>query len=158
MTPAGADDLHAFVLELGRQLSLAGTAVSETQERLARVVASSGGRDARVIVLPTALMIAFGRAGWATIESTPQLAGTMRLDQISALYEVVQEAERGAVEPEDGLRRLRAISAMPPRHGAVVTVLAYAAMTVALCLVLEPSARDARSPRRSGHWSGRSCW
>jgi len=34
-------------------------------------------------------MIAFGRAGWATTESIPQLAGALRLDQISALYELI---------------------------------------------------------------------
>jgi uncharacterized membrane protein YjjP (DUF1212 family) len=94
------------------------------------------------VVLPTALIIAFGRAGNATIESVPQLAGTLRLDQISALYELVQEAERGAVAPSDGLRRLRRIRAMPPRRGVVVTVLGYAAMTVGLCLVLQPTASD----------------
>ena len=33
-------ELHAFVLELGRALSLAGTAVSETQERLSRIAAA----------------------------------------------------------------------------------------------------------------------
>ena len=100
------------MLELGRALSLAGTGVSETQERLTRIAAASGGPDARVVVLPTALMIAFGRAGWATIESTPQHAGTS------------------------------AIHAMAPRHGVVVTVFAYAIMTVGLCLVLEPSPLD----------------
>jgi uncharacterized membrane protein YjjP (DUF1212 family) len=135
-------ELHAFVLELGRALSLAGTAVSETQERLTAVAAASGAHDARIVVLPTALMIAFGRAGWATIESIPQLAGALRLDQISALYELVDEAERGAIEPAEGLRRLRRIRAMPPRHGPTVTVLGYAAMTVGLCLVLQPTPSD----------------
>jgi hypothetical protein len=37
-----------------------------------------------------------------TIESTPQLAGTPRFDQITELYELVHEAERGEVEPSDG--------------------------------------------------------
>jgi uncharacterized membrane protein YjjP (DUF1212 family) len=140
--PSEIRDLHAFVLELGRALSLAGTAVSETQDRLTAVAAASGAPEARVIVLPTALMIAFGRAGWATIDVIPQLGGDLRLDQISTLYELVDEAERGAVEPSDGLRRLEEIHAMPPRHGAVVTVLGYAAMTVGLCLVLQPTPSD----------------
>jgi hypothetical protein len=56
--------------------------------------------DARVIVLPTALMISFGPTGSATIESIPQLAGALRLDQISALYELVEAAQRGEVDPE----------------------------------------------------------
>jgi uncharacterized membrane protein YjjP (DUF1212 family) len=93
-------------------------------------------------VLPTAVMIAFGQGGWATIESTPQQVTALRLDQISALYELVHEAERGEVDPADGLRRLEAIRTMRPRHGRVMTVLGYTVMTVGLCLVLEPSARD----------------
>jgi uncharacterized membrane protein YjjP (DUF1212 family) len=117
--------------------------VSETQERLTRIAAASGGGDdARVVVLPTALMIAFGQGGWATVESTPQHATALRLDQVSALYELVREAEHGEVDPADGLRRLEAIRAMPPRHGAVVSVLGYTVMTIGLCLVLDPSARD----------------
>lgn len=93
-------------------------------------------------MLPTALIIAFGRAGTATIESIPQLAGSLRLDQISVLYEVAEAAERGELRPADGLRRLQALRAMPRRHGFVVTLAAYVAMTVALCLILQPTARD----------------
>jgi uncharacterized membrane protein YjjP (DUF1212 family) len=130
------------VLELGRSLSLAGTAVSETQARLRTIATASGACDARIIVLPTALIIAFGRAGLATVESIPQLAGTLRLDQISALYDLVHAAERGEVSPADGLRRLRRIRSMPPRHAGPVTLMAYAAMTVGLCLVLQPTPSD----------------
>lgn len=135
-------ELHALVLELGRALSLAGAAVSETQERLTTIAAANGAHDARIVVLPTALIIAFGRARWATIEAIPQMTGALRLDQISALYDLVKEAERGAVEPAEGLRRIAAIRAMQPRHGVAVTVLGYVAMTVGLCLVLQPSWSD----------------
>jgi uncharacterized membrane protein YjjP (DUF1212 family) len=139
-SPTG--ELHAYLLELGRALSLAGTAVGETQARLSTVAAASGASEARVVVLPTALIISFGRAGWATIESIPQLAGALRLDQVSALYELVDEAENGRVEPAEGLRRLRAIRTMRPRHGYPVTLLGYVAMTVGLCLVLQPTVGD----------------
>jgi uncharacterized membrane protein YjjP (DUF1212 family) len=135
-------ELHAFVLEIGRALSLAGAAVSETQERLTRIAAANGADDARIVVLPTALMIAFGRAHWATIEAIPQMSGALRLDQISELYELVKEAEQGAVEPAEGLRRMAAIRTMRPRHGVVVTVLGYVVMTIGLCLVLQPSWSD----------------
>lgn len=123
-------------------LSLAGTAVSETQERLTAIAAANGAHDARVVVFPTALMIAFGRADWATIESIPQFAGGLRLDQISELYELIREAEHGKVEPAEGMRRLRRIRAMAPRHGRLVTLLGYTAMTVGLCLVLQPTLSD----------------
>jgi len=141
---AAADhELHAFVLELGRALALAGAAVSETQDRLRRIAAANGAEDARIVVLPTALLIAFGRAGWATIESVPQVAGSaLRLDQTSALYDLVKDAEQGDVHPAEGLRRMDEIRAMEPRHGALVTLIAYMMMTVGLCLVLQPTPDD----------------
>ncbi len=137
-------EMQEFVLELGRMLGLAGTAVSETQERLTAIAAAMGASDARVVVLPTALMIAFGRAGWATIESIPQFAGALRLDQISFLYELIHRAERGEVEPAEGLRQLQHIRTMSPRHGTLVTLLSYTAMTIGLCLVLQPTLGDVK--------------
>ena len=93
-------------------------------------------------MLPTALIISLDRAGWASVESIPQIAGMMRLDQISALYEVCEAAERGEVDPAEGLERMRAIRSMPARRGFLVRLLAYAAMTAGLCLVLQPTAGD----------------
>jgi uncharacterized membrane protein YjjP (DUF1212 family) len=139
---AAGPELEVFLLELGRALSLAGTAVSETQRRLAAVAAAGGASNARVVVLPTALIVAVGQRGPARIESIPQIDGALRLDQIHALYELVDEAQRGAVEPEDGMRRLRGIGAMRPRLGFAATVAAYGAMTLGLCLVLQPTPGD----------------
>src|SRR3954468_8458520 len=87
-SPDDSRELQAFVLELGRALSLAGTAASETQERLSAVASPGGVADARVVGLPAPRRISFGRAGSATSESSPQFAGALRLDQISALYEL----------------------------------------------------------------------
>jgi uncharacterized membrane protein YjjP (DUF1212 family) len=58
------------------------------------------------------------------------------------LYTLVKEAERGGVSAADGLDRIRMIRSMRPRHGRPVTVLAYALMTVAICLILQPTALD----------------
>jgi len=144
LPPGAADtrELHAFLLEVGRALALAGTAVSETQERLTRIAAANGAHDARIVVLPTALLIAFGRARFTTIESVPQLTGALRLDQVSALYELAKEAERGEIDVSAGLKRIERIRTMRPRHGRFVTVLAYAVMVAGLCLILQPTPAD----------------
>jgi uncharacterized membrane protein/uncharacterized membrane protein YjjP (DUF1212 family) len=134
--------LLAVLLEFGRALALAGTAVSETQERLVRIAAANGAPDTRVVVLPTALMIATGPVGMSTVESVPQQTGTLRLDQISVLYELVKRAERGELAPADALPRLRAIRRMRPRHGFLLTVVGHTLMTVGLCLILQPTALD----------------
>jgi uncharacterized membrane protein/uncharacterized membrane protein YjjP (DUF1212 family) len=135
--------LRAVLLEVGRSLALAGTAVSETQERLARIATANGAPHARVVVFPTALLIDVHGAGGSTVEAVPQLTGTLRLDQISVLYGLVRRAEHGELPLADGLRRVRAIRSMRPRHGRVVTVLGHTVMTVGLCLVLQPTLFDA---------------
>jgi len=140
--PVGDALLHAFVLELGSALSLAGTAVGETQERLIRVAGANGLPDARIVVLPTALLLSFGRAHPTTIEPIPQHDGELRLDQIAELYELARRAARGAIAPAAGLAALRRIHAMRPRHGLVVTVLGYGLMTAALCLLQRPPLPD----------------
>jgi uncharacterized membrane protein YjjP (DUF1212 family) len=138
------DDLvtRRFVLELGRALSLAGASVSETQERLTRVARACGVPDARVVVLPTALLISLGRGLPSTIEAIPQQHGALRLDQISALYHLVRRAELGTVEPADGLAGIRDVHRMRPRHGVLVTLFGHALMTTALCLILQPTPWD----------------
>ncbi|MFL6145009.1 MAG: threonine/serine exporter ThrE family protein [Labedaea sp.] len=134
--------LHRFLLEIGRALSLAGTAVSETQERLSRIAAANGAEDARIVVLPTALMISVREAHETTIDAIPQASGALRLDQISVLYEVVKGAERGELDLVDGLAQLHAIRTMSPRYGPIVTVLGYSAMIAGLCLILRPTPLD----------------
>lgn len=141
-TRPDAGHLHEFLLETGRSLILAGAAVSETQERLTRIAAANGIADARVVAFPTALMIAMGAGQRATLETVPQLTGALRLDQISVLYEILKEAERGALDPDGGLARLRAVRSMRPRYGGAVTVAGHAAMTVGLCLILQPTPLD----------------
>ena len=130
------------MLELGRALSQSGAAVSETHERLTTIAAAYDADDARIVVLPTALLVSLGRAGWTTIESVPQLTGIWRLDQISELYELVHQAERGEVPPREGLLELERIAAMDSRHGPALTVFAYVVMTIGLCLILQPTPRD----------------
>lgn len=134
--------LQRFLLELGGALSLAGAAVSEIQERLVRVAAANGAHRARILVFPTALIVASGPEDWATIDAIPSLGETLRLDQVSALYALVDRAQRGATGPAAGLAELRAIREMGPRHGRLVTVLAYVVLTVGLCLILQPTATD----------------
>lgn len=140
--PEDVRELHAFVLELGRALSYSGAAVSEIQQRLSSIAAINGVSQARIITLPTALIVSLGRTEAAVVEEIPQVAGMWRLDQISALYELLYAAERGDVAPREGLETLASIREMPPRRGPVVSVLSYTVMTAALCLILQPTPRD----------------
>lgn len=135
-------ELQAFVLELGRSLSYCRAPVNEIQERLTAVAAANGVPGARVIALPTALIVSMGRAEPALIEEIPQVYGMWQLDQVSALYALIDRSERGEISPASGLTALDEIGAMPPRNGRIASVLTYAVLTAALCLILQPTPRD----------------
>ena len=119
-----------------------GLAVSEIQDRLVAVLAAYGVESARVVVLPTSVLISLGPARAATIERTPQIGASLRLDQISAVYELVEDAERGAVPLDEGLERLREVRDLPPRFGALVRVFGNVVLATGICLILEPEPRD----------------
>lgn len=134
--------LHTFLLALGGALSRAGVAVSEIQERLDLVATSNGASRARIVVLPTALIVSLGRGEPASVESIPQVDGAWRLDQISALFELMALAEHGKISPADGLDKLDEIRAAKPRNGRIVAVIAHSVMAVGICLILQPTPRD----------------
>lgn len=131
-----------FLLQLGRAMNQAGTAVSETQERLERIAAAYGTEGARILVLPTTLIVSLGRAETATIEKVPQVGALLRLDQISALFELVRRAERAGVSLTDGRARLAEILALPPRFGTWATVVGYVIFVVGICLILGPAGHE----------------
>ena len=134
--------LQAFVAELGASLNAAGEPVYTVQERLSRVAAAYGTRSARITAFPTFMMVSMGRGEPATVELTTPLSPTPRLDQIAALDNLVSQAERGAVAPDDGLRQLDEIRDMRPRFGRVKSIVGYSVFSLGLCLILHPSPSD----------------
>ena len=134
--------LQAFVAELGASLNAVGEPVYTVQERLSRVAAAYGTQSARITAFPTFMMVSMGRGEPATVELTTPLSPTPRLDQIAALDNLVSQAERGAVAPDDGLRQLDEIRDMRPRFGRVKSIVGYSVFSLGLCLILHPSPSD----------------
>ncbi len=135
-------DLQAFVVQLGAALSATGEPAHSVQERLTAVAHAYGADSARVTAFPTYLMVTMSRDEPVTLELTAALAAAPRLDQIAALDRLLQEAERGAVRPVDGIRRLEELRALRQRFGAPQRILGYAVLSMGLCLILRPAPQD----------------
>lgn len=135
-------DLQQFLLYLGSGLTAAGEAVNLIEHRLQVVAAAYGAPHARVSVLPTYSAVALEPGRPATLEPTRQLRGGLRLDQTAALFEVLKEAETGAMPPREGSVRIRRIVDSAPRFGPAVTILGHAVLTTGICLVLQPTWGD----------------
>lgn len=134
--------LLRFLLFLGSGMTMSGEAVNEIQDHLIEVAAAYGAPRARVAVLPTYLEIALEPGRAVTLEPTRQLGGLLRLDQAAALYQLLRVAKKGAIEPEEGSRRVLEIVEMRPRFGRWPTVLGHAVLTAGICLVLQPTWGD----------------
>ncbi len=135
-------DLQAFVAELGAALNAVGEPVYTVQERLSRVAIAYGTQSARITAFPTFIMVSMGLGEPATVELTTAFSPTPRLDQIAALDNLVEQAERGDVPPSDGLQMLDEIREMRPRFGRVKSIVGYSVFSLGLCLILHPAPRD----------------
>ena len=145
MTRRDGDDLaelQLFVVQLGAAMNAAGEPVYVVQDRLTKMAAAYGARAATVSAFPTYLMVTMGRGEPAAVEVTTSLASSPRLDQIAALDRLLQDAERGAVRPADGLRRLAEIRQLRPRFGPLQSIAGYSVLTMGLCLILHPAPLD----------------
>src|SRR5262245_60397744 len=86
-------ELQQFLLYLGSALTAAGEAVNEIEHHLKNVAAAYGAHDARFAVLPTFTVVSLDPGRPATLEPTRQLRGALRLDQISAVYRILEQGE-----------------------------------------------------------------
>ncbi len=125
-----------FLLELGEGLIDAGDAVHNVTGTLQEIAKVNGISNLGAIVLPTALILSVPGADDVTTEVS--VAGTtkLRLDQVEALIDVAQRAERGDLNPIDGRRILTEIREQPPVFSPIVQVVGSAVAAGGLALIL----------------------
>jgi uncharacterized membrane protein YjjP (DUF1212 family) len=132
------DDAAEFVVRLGAALVASGAPVDYV-ERTLDDVATQYGIDFGYSVLPTGL-IALGRDGTSTVAS---IAGsdpaTYHFDQITDLFELLDDVLAGKIPPATGLERLHAIDTMSERFAFPVILAGHVLLTVGLALLLEPT-------------------
>ncbi|MEF2976661.1 threonine/serine ThrE exporter family protein [Subtercola sp. YIM 133946] len=78
------------------------------------------------------------RAGRTDLDTVSTLS--IRLDQAAAIDELVGEAQRGTLDPDDALGRLAAIRTSAPRFGPWMTVVGHTVLCLGFGLTLNPTA------------------
>jgi len=134
--------LQQFLLYLGSALTAAGGAVNEVEDHLQAVAAAYGASRARFAVLPTFVVVALDPSQPATLEPTPQLRGVLRLDQTSALFDILKRATRGDIDPDEGSRQVIEVMARPSKYRTLSTLAGHVVLTVGICLILQPTWSD----------------
>jgi uncharacterized membrane protein YjjP (DUF1212 family) len=130
----------AFLTRLGHALSAASDPVSSTERTLRRIAHRNGLSDLQIAVLPT-LVLVRGHDGPLPIVdlATADTGHDLRLDQIGALYDIVQHTLQGQLSAGDGLARLSDVWSMQPRFGAPLRIMGQVVLSVGLGLILTPN-------------------
>jgi uncharacterized membrane protein YjjP (DUF1212 family) len=106
------------------------------QRSLSHVAEVNEAPGAEVVVMATALFVSV--PGSDTVHTAVATAGgrSLRLDQVEALFDLVEDAEAGAIAPAEGIARLATIREQAPPFGALARVGGYVVLTVGLALIL----------------------
>lgn len=139
--PPPPEELINFLRQLGVALCQAGDGANRVTAEMDEVAAAYGVPDVHFFVLPTGVFVRIGTGPSSTVDFAPTDLAPLRLDQISELYALLEQARTTRVAPADGVARLAEIRATEPRFPWWVRVIGHAGLTAGLGLVLNADPR-----------------
>ncbi|SDS80136.1 threonine/serine exporter family protein [Microterricola viridarii] len=131
--PAAA---QRFLVGLGSALLSVGVATTDIHRTLHGVARALGYEQASIIVLPTVMIISLTEASERGLAATEPHDGEVRFDRASGVYQLVLAAQRGELTAEEGLDRLAAIQAEPPRFRWPVRIIGHGVAASGVALIL----------------------
>jgi uncharacterized membrane protein YjjP (DUF1212 family) len=140
---AGASDAAAsrFVLELARALQVHGTPAHRLEAALARVAVRLG-LDAEFFSTPTSLMVGIGALDAQRVHLLRVDPGPPNLGHLAQLSAIARDVVDGVASPDEGLRRIRALLASPPRWPQWLVVFAFVCASTAVATFLRVRTGD----------------
>ena len=139
-SPPDSRTLIRFLVQLGAALVLSGEAVDQVHGELLAVARRCGHPDVSIVVLPTVLMIQADGAADSRIQlHSVASSRSLRLDQVSAVYELVRRATAGELDPADGLVELERIRTAPAPYGPVIRTIGLGVLSAGFALALQPT-------------------
>lgn len=139
--PPPPAELINFLRQFGVALCQAGDGAHRVTSEMDEVAAAYGVPDVHFFVLPTGVFVRIGSGESATVDFAPADVSSLRLDQISSLYDLLEQAKTTRLPPTEGVRRLAEIRDSEPRFPAWIRVVGHAALTAGLGLVLNSDPR-----------------
>lgn len=135
-TPEAVLDLLRY---LGVALCRAGEAADRVTVILDEVAKAYDAHGVNFFVLPTGVFVRIDTGDSSRVDFAPGGDAPLRLDQIDALYRLVDDIRLAGVEVDRATDRLGQLLVSPPRFGPVATVLGTGVLTVGLGLMLNPT-------------------
>ncbi len=148
MTPA-ADDTdprdtpkaRAFLLELGRGLHEAGAPAHRVEDAMGALARRLGVRG-QFFTAPTSIFASFGPPEEQRTAMLSVQPGSVNLERMSQLDELILAVEEGRLAVHEASERLRAIATAPDRYGPLLSVACFGLSAAAVARFLGGGGRE----------------
>lgn len=127
------------MLRLGQAYLACGEQTALVELFLRRVATARGLRHARVVAFPTAVFVSVHDGDREHVALSEGPIQTLRLDQVAEIYRLGEVAQRGELEPAEGLRLVNETLRRAPRFGTPGVVIGHVVLSAGLSIVLAPS-------------------
>jgi len=141
-TPPETSTLLEFLFRLGQLYLASGEQTAKVELSLRRAASAYGVRRSRVVAFPTAVFISLHEGDQERVTLAEGPTQQLRLDQIADVYRLGEQAQRGRIDPRDGLKELTAILRKKARFGPAGVILGHMILTLGLAAVLMPTAAN----------------
>jgi uncharacterized membrane protein YjjP (DUF1212 family)/uncharacterized membrane protein YjjB (DUF3815 family) len=132
----GADrDRRRLLAFLGAAMVATGQPIDEVEDELREVGRRLGAPDVQVAAGPTGVHVGLASGAPATFES---VAGRLRLDQAADVRVIRHLLVTGRIDVDGAVDRLVGLRDKPPRHSPWLVEGGFVAVSVGLCLILQP--------------------
>jgi len=147
------------VLDLLRHLGVAMVRAGDPVDRvtliLEDVARAYAAREVRFFVLPTGVFVRIETGeGSSQVDFAPAPSSQLRLDQVDALYRLVDDIRHAKLSVGEATARLDELLASEPRMPAWARVVGAAVLTVGLGLLLNPALAALPAYVLLGAWVG----
>jgi uncharacterized membrane protein YjjP (DUF1212 family) len=139
MTASNPVAVRDIVVRVAAGMSDSMDSVASIERTIAKICATQGLEDAKVLAFPTGVIVQAGDGQQSSVDVTTNYDGLLRYDQISALYALIDSLEAAPVDPADADRELNEIERMPPKFSWPVRVFGYSLFSVGFALMLQPT-------------------
>jgi len=134
--------LLEFLTELARALTSAGIAVMTIESIIKEICVAYGVKAEAVVDFPTFILIKIADGESKALTVMGQKPGFLPLDQVSRLYELIYQAEKAEITPEDGIKRIKEIIGVKRHANYIKHIVGYALYSIGLGMLLLPTINE----------------
>jgi uncharacterized membrane protein YjjP (DUF1212 family) len=131
--------VRELAARVGAGMAQSFDSVASIESTLTKICAAQGVDDAIVLAFPTAVVVQTGGGEQSGVQVDTNFGGSLRYDQIAALYTYIKVLKSQHVDLGMANKELDNIANLSPRYPWFIRVLGYSLFAAGFSLILQPT-------------------